>query len=141
MTAAAVLDRLEGVRQTGAGRWIARCPAHGDKRPSLSVRELDDDRVLVHCFSGCSAEEILAAVGLDFAALFPEKPRNGLYVKNPRRLFSPMDVLRCIEFEAILVATAAGNIAQGVALSEADCERLRLAASRLLRAAEVARGE
>jgi hypothetical protein len=141
MSAHAIINRLEGVRQTGAGRWIARCPSHGDKRPSLSIRELDDDRVLLYCFAGCSAEDVLGSVGLDFSALFPEKPRNGLYVKNPRRPFSPMDVLRCLEFEAILVATAAGNIAQGVVLSETDRERLKVAASRLLRAVEVAHGE
>ena len=45
MTAVALLDRLDKVRPTGAGTWVARCPAHDDRGPSLSVRELDDGRI------------------------------------------------------------------------------------------------
>ena len=59
-----LLSRLDGVRRTGSGRWIARCPAHDDRRPSLSVRELDDGRTLLHCFSGCSPDAVLDAIGL-----------------------------------------------------------------------------
>jgi hypothetical protein len=40
-----LLDRLQGVKRTGPSRWIARCPAHEDRRPSLAVRELDDGRL------------------------------------------------------------------------------------------------
>ena len=45
MSADVLLSILEGVKRTGPGRWMARCPAHGDKSPSLSIRELDDGRV------------------------------------------------------------------------------------------------
>jgi len=41
----ALLSRLAKARQSGTGRWVACCPAHDDKRPSLSIRELDDARV------------------------------------------------------------------------------------------------
>jgi hypothetical protein len=46
MSADVLLDKLDGVRPTGAGRWIAKCPAHEDRHASLSVRELDDGHVL-----------------------------------------------------------------------------------------------
>ena len=46
------LDLLEDVRQTGLDQWMARCPSHEDKTPSLSIREGDDGRVLLHCFAG-----------------------------------------------------------------------------------------
>jgi hypothetical protein len=49
------------------GSW--QCPAHDDRFPSLSVRQ-GDDRVLVHCHAGCSAEAICAALGLSLADLF-----------------------------------------------------------------------
>jgi hypothetical protein len=62
VTAEVLLSRLDGVRQTGPDRWIARCPAHDDGRASLSLRELDDGRVLLHDFAGCAVEEVLAAV-------------------------------------------------------------------------------
>ena len=73
MTAVALLDRLDGVKRVGVDRWLARCPAHNDMRPSTAVRELDDGRVLVHDFAGCSVEDVLVAVGLSFDALFPER--------------------------------------------------------------------
>jgi hypothetical protein len=63
-SAQTLLERLHDVRRTGHGRWLARCPAHKDRRSSLSVRELDDGRVLIHCFVACSAKAVLGAVAL-----------------------------------------------------------------------------
>ena len=72
MSIDALLDRLDGVKQTAPNRWIARCPAHDDHSPSLSIRELADGRILIHCFPGCDPSDVLAAVGLQMTALFPE---------------------------------------------------------------------
>lgn len=66
------VDQLEKVVQTGAGRWLACCPAHADKSPSLSIRQLEDGRVLLNCFAGCTAEEIVESVGLSMQQLFPD---------------------------------------------------------------------
>ncbi|MGC2517863.1 MAG: DNA primase [Burkholderiales bacterium] len=139
MSADALLSRLDKVRQTGAGRWLARCPSHEDKTPSLSLREIDDGRVLVHCFAGCDVESVLAAVGLDFDALFPEKPIE--HAKRERRPFNAGDILACIGFEALVVSVAASALALGEPLTEVDRKRLLVAAARLEHAAEVARGE
>ena len=65
MSANILLSQLDGVKRTGTGRWLARCPAHADKHPSLAIRELDDGRVLANCFAGCSIESVLSAVRLD----------------------------------------------------------------------------
>ena len=67
-----LLNSLDRVRKMGADRWVACCPAHNDKSPSLAIRELSDGAVLLHCFAGCSAHEIVSAVGLDLSELFPE---------------------------------------------------------------------
>jgi hypothetical protein len=64
------LERLDGVRPNGANRWTARCPGHTDKTSSLSIRETDDGRVLIHCFGGCATDAVLAAVGLELKDLF-----------------------------------------------------------------------
>ena len=64
-----LLDRLSKVKQTGQDRWVACCPAHGDKSPSLSVREVED-RLLIHCFAGCAVHDVLGAVGLELRDLF-----------------------------------------------------------------------
>lgn len=67
----AILDQLEAVREGSRG-WMARCPAHEDRSPSLSVSLGDDGRTLLRCFAGCSAAEVLAALSLEWAALFPD---------------------------------------------------------------------
>lgn len=47
-------------RKQGAG-WSAKCPAHDDKRESLSIGE-SNGRLLLRCHAGCTFDEILAAV-------------------------------------------------------------------------------
>jgi 5S rRNA maturation endonuclease (ribonuclease M5) len=71
MSAEAVLARLSGVRRSGGG-WVARCPAHDDKDPSLSIHE-SDGKVLVKCFAGCTTESVCAALSLDLRDLFDER--------------------------------------------------------------------
>jgi hypothetical protein len=56
-----VLAQLEGVRRVGAG-WVARCPAHPDQTPSLSIGLGEAGRVLLHCFAGCPFTQIVAAL-------------------------------------------------------------------------------
>ena len=75
------LDRLQGVRKVGAG-YKARCPAHDDKNPSLSVTEGDGGKVLVKCFAaaGCTFEAIRDALwpqGTDAGPRRPEQQRSG----------------------------------------------------------------
>ena len=123
------LSKLDGVRRTGAGKWLARCPAHADRSPSLSVAEGDDGRVLVHCFAGCSVHEIVSAVGMDIDDLFP--PRDIQHGKPERRPFPPADVLRAIGHEALVVAAAAKIMANEGKLSANDVERVIRAASRI----------
>lgn len=74
MTAAEFVARLEGVRKVACG-WEARCPAHEDRRASLSVTEGDEGRVLIRCHAGCSAEAVVAAKGLALADLFAERTK------------------------------------------------------------------
>ena len=69
------LGRFEGVQQSGGG-WVARCPAHGDDNPSLSIARGEDGRWLLHCHAGCTAQAVVEAVGLKMSDLMPsnEKP-------------------------------------------------------------------
>jgi hypothetical protein len=128
MTVETLLSRLDKVRRTGPGRWIACCPAHEDRSPSLAVRELDDGRVLLHCFSSCSVEEVLAALGLTFDDLFPERPK-GHHVRRERRPFSASDVLRCLSFESIVILSCGVALLNGK-FTEIDRERLSIAVGR-----------
>lgn len=132
MTADTLLSRLDKVKTTGQGRWQACCPAHPDKRPSLHIKECDDGRVLVHCFTGCSVGDILAAVGLEFSDLFPEKLDLPDHHKPAERTPWPAkDILRTLVEEATIVAIAAGTLrAQGFLSISAE-ERLAKAYDRL----------
>lgn len=51
----------------------ARCPAHDDRNPSLSVTEEADGKVLINCHAGCSTEDVLAVLGLTWMDLWPAK--------------------------------------------------------------------
>lgn len=98
-----VLGRLEKVRPSSHG-YTARCPAHDDRHPSLSVRRGDDGRVLLHCHAGCSIAGIVASLGLTASDLFANaaersgetrygyaahRPLRGVSVSRP----SAMDVV------------------------------------------------
>lgn len=77
MMAADFVSRLQGVRKSGAG-WEARCPAHEDRRQSLTVREAEDGKILVSCHAGengrgCPPEAIVSALGLTVRDLFPDR--------------------------------------------------------------------
>jgi hypothetical protein len=60
MTAETIAKALGG-RKAGGG-WMARCPAHDDREPSLSIRDADDGKVLVRCHAGCDQERVIAAL-------------------------------------------------------------------------------
>lgn len=134
MNADALLSRLNGVRRTGPSRWLAKCPAHHDRKASLSIRELDDGRVLVHDFAGCDTESVLAAVALTFDDLYPERALGEF--KPERRLFNAVDILRAVGFEALLVAVAASNLARGIPMADEERERLMTASGRIQAAVE-----
>ena len=63
-----LLDQLSGVRQNGDG-WVARCPAHEDKRQSFSITERGG-KILLNCFAGCRVEQICTALGITVGDLF-----------------------------------------------------------------------
>jgi hypothetical protein len=77
--AEALLDDLELItgrapRSTGKDRWMALCPAHDDRNPSLSIRALPD-KVLIHCFAGCPTEAVLETLQRGWGDLFEEEER------------------------------------------------------------------
>ena len=65
-----VVDALDAhgcnPRKTGTG-WSAKCPAHDDNNPSLSVAEGDQHPVVLNCQAGCTPEAVLEALGLTWA--------------------------------------------------------------------------
>ena len=99
-----LLSRLENPRGSHP-KWNAKCPAHEDRSPSLSIKALDDGRVLVHCHAGCSAHDVMAALGLSLRDLFPEPLGDYLAAKKHRepenRLREPAVVHLTREIDAL----------------------------------------
>ena len=128
-----LLARLDKVRQRAPDQWSARCPAHDDGGPSLSVKAVADGRVLIHCFAGCDVEQVVDAVGLQLQDLFPPKDAeaNGVAPLARRRLLTAGQALELLGDEALIVGIVASDIGQGRALSDADRARVLLAASRI----------
>ena len=129
MKAEAFISRLQKAKPLGPGRWIACCPAHEDRTPSMTVRELEDGRVLVHCFGGCSVENILGAVGMSFDALFPDRSPDD-YDPALRCPFPAADVLSALRDEIQVLAIIAGDMERKRTISATDMARLELARQR-----------
>jgi hypothetical protein len=63
-------------KRNGRGRWLAHCPAHHDRSPSLSIAEGRNGHVLVHCWAGCETVKVLSSMGLRLSALFDNSNLN-----------------------------------------------------------------
>jgi len=71
MTIHEFLSKLEGVKRCGTG-WVARCPAHEDSHPSLTIGDAKG-RILINCKRGCTYKAVVAALGLKESDLFEAK--------------------------------------------------------------------
>ena len=130
MTADRLLSRLEAVRGS-APRWRARCPAHGSRTLSLSIRECDDGTVLLRCFAGCDARAVLESVGLRLVDLFPRRdPQTRRKFLNERRRRELEDM---VQFERTIVAVAESDEAAG-RLTREGARRAELARRRVAQA-------
>jgi putative DNA primase/helicase len=69
LTIEAIAKALGGARKSSSG-WMARCPAHDDRNPSLSISETPDGAPLVHCHAGCPQENVVGT--LKSRSLWPE---------------------------------------------------------------------
>lgn len=133
-----LLSRLEGVRQTGTGSWMACCPAHKDRHPSLAISETGGGTILVHDFGGCNALSIVQAVGLELADLFPRPLERAPMTRHERRqAIGYPAALGVLSRESLIVEIAAHDLADGKALAPDDHERLLTACQRIHAAREV----
>jgi hypothetical protein len=124
-----LLDKLEGVRKSGTNKWMCKCPSHTDRSPSLGVKLLDDDKILINCLAGCSASEIVSSIGLTLADLMPEKPQvyNRTRARVPR--FSKTEMFDRLLHESIILSLAIRQLMSGKELSQADIASVHKAES------------
>lgn len=116
-----LLSKLDKVKSNGNGKWLARCPAHADKSPSLAIKETEDGKILIHCFSGCSSSEVVGAIGLELSELMPDNPMYRKGAKPPK--FNKYELFDRVTYEAIILSLAFRQLQGGGVLSPADCQR------------------
>jgi hypothetical protein len=99
--AEALAQRCEHATPTATG-WRACCPAHEDTTPSLAI-DPGDDKILLHCFAGCTAEDILHALGLTMADLFCNAPahHNGNGQKHITHTYDYYDAQGTLLFQTV----------------------------------------
>ena len=133
MTADDLISRLDGTRKTGEGKWIARCPAHDDRSPSLSVRETNDGTILIKCFAGCETLSICRSVGIEIRDLFPNK-----YVRRVDRSEVPRltaaERLELAEHEITVAAFIVDEITRTRTATDEQWTRLAQCSERIGRA-------
>jgi hypothetical protein len=126
-----ILPLLSGVKTTGRGRWIALCPVHSEKTPSLCITDLDG-KILVHCFGcGCGIDELCLALGVNIDEFFPDSIRIDTGGKPKKARFNPADLLQMLSHETAVVCLCAGDMLSGLELTDEDLQRLALAKDRL----------
>lgn len=135
-----LLQRLDGVQRAGKG-WRARCPACGGGSRKVSIAE-SGGRVLVHCFGGCEGVDVIAAVGLQWADLYPprhwpQSPDERKQAKRAIREAGWASALGVLALEAKVVQIAAHEHLGGHPVSGDDYVRLVEAVERIDNAAGV----
>lgn len=120
-----LLSKLDKVKPNGKGKWLACCPAHPDKSPSLAIKETEDGKLLIHCFSGCHVSDVVGAIGLELSDLMPDDPTYRKGTKPPK--FNKYELFDRLAFESIILSMAIRQLMGGSLLNLEDCKRVELA--------------
>lgn len=124
----AVQDALEAHGHGPRGpvhKFVARCPGHEDRSPSLSVAEGADGRALVYCFSGCETRDVIVALGLQWSDLFPpghRHARRSPILAPPAATREPVDLVLEALRELGIAYRATRNRCMWVAQRCPSCE-------------------
>ena len=92
------LSRLDKVSQRG-DQYTALCPAHDDKKPSLSIT-VKGDKILLKDWAGCTTQDIVSSMGLKVSDLFAD---SNLSPQQRQRYRQKKTVRQCLEILEIEV--------------------------------------
>ncbi len=120
-----ILCQLEKLRRTGDGKWLACCPAHNDRSPSLAIKQTDDGKILIHCFAGCSVDEVIGALGLELSDLMPDNPTYKKGSSPPK--FNKYELFDRVVFESMILYIAMQQIFNNNPLTAEDQQRVHKA--------------
>src|SRR5687768_18117177 len=117
MSIDSLLSRLKKLKKTSPRTWLACCPAHEDRNPSMSVRLTEEGKTLLYCFAGCSSLDILGAVGMSIDELFDEPLQHSAKHIRGTKGF-PRDALKLLQTEIMIVLLSAFELKKGKRLSQ-----------------------
>ena len=119
------LDKFKSIPATRGRRqsFMACCPAHDDKSPSLRIDVTDEGNILLHCFAGCDVDSICASCNINVRDLFPDKNYQGNRYTRLRPVNEPT-------LDHHYLAVIKAQIRRGEAVSNEDKQRYIQAAKR-----------
>lgn len=137
MSVQQLLNKLIKVKHNGNGSYMACCPAHDDRSPSLSIKDNGDGRIMLKCFAGCETIDILQSIGLDWDDVMPPKQEKPVHVIKPKQhsIYAD-DALQIVRNESQIIVMAAMDITKGVKINEPEMERIKKAMTRINTALE-----
>lgn len=134
------LSRLAWSKRTGPGRWIFRCPAHKDRHASGTMSEKQDGTILIRCHAECENANVVEAVGLTLADLYPPRSLTADFKRPEPRPVHAEDALKALEHEATVLMVYASDWELGTPPNQDGIERIGLAAQRIASTVSLATG-
>lgn len=137
MSIETLLSKLEKVRPLGHGKWMASCPCHADKTPSLSIKD-DAGTILLHCFSQqCAPYEICSTIGIEITDLFPPSDNwDASQSRSKRVYYDAQQALQALAVETLVVHIISNDMMRDGSISPDEHERLVAATIRINAALE-----
>lgn len=130
MSIESFLNNLHKVKPQGRNKWVALCPCHDDKNPSLAISD-DNGIVLIHCFGcGANAVEVAHKLGVDLSELFPPKSEIDYDKTGQKYQFNNRQVLKALYSETLVSYVILKGIADDPIASQVK-DRLLLSISRI----------
>ncbi len=117
-----LIERLDKVKSRRNNKWLACCPAHEDRSPSLAIKHVGD-KILLHC----SVEEVIQPLGLTLADLFPDNREYRKVGKPPK--FNKYEMFDRVVFESTILLLAIRQLWAGTPLTDSDIKRVLRAES------------
>ena len=127
-----LLSRLEKVRKRGGNQWMASCPCHEDKTPSLSIKE-SSGTILIHCFAQqCTPEEICSAIGMEVTDLFPPSDDYDAAKSQQRKQFyDAAQILEGLAWEMLVAHVITADVLKNGTIDAEERARLAQASMRI----------
>tara|TARA_R110000803_G_scaffold30935_3_gene69406 strand:+ start:722 stop:1114 length:393 start_codon:yes stop_codon:yes gene_type:complete len=123
MSVEAILMMLDGVKANGKSKWVALCPVHSEKNPSMGIKECSDGTVLINCFAcGATGVEVVESIGVGVSELFPP---DSIRPAGPTR-----DQRATIETDKVIMIIYEADKRGGREQSLSDYRRYKLARER-----------